>query len=602
MENSTLSVGASPTHVYIPHDGPLNYYFLKYRGTNVVTLENVKNDNGINEAVTLLKNYENSPTSKYADSVHRLLKSLLPVSSEIRAQLKALQTYRSNLLHYAKEIETGKTGCLAVNADDDDKESIGKYEEPYCLENMVMGLYRILLELALSCHTPTSMRRALASCMDCIQQKSCLFSLSKLPEKLEHIRKSVIESVLFQNTSGIQLWKDPLQSFFEICNLFVLKQTVKKGCSLNDATATQIDKNYINAAIQLFLEYGSQILPTLQQFDINLNLKRNEENDELGNPSRQFTAKGNGCLKCIEQGSQISSTMKLLSPMFQEELNNMPDVDNTSLLQTTIIQNLEKLEMQIFFPMISSSATNGDVLSATGAALSQLLMLRWNLNLKTANLSENESTFFISRKVADKAIDASQQLPTLNALALIKGLIASIPQRILICNINPSIKENNDTIMHDNQDSRKVNCSMSSNILFHMLSSYILEQARVATDTAIRLSSFKGLETVLSRLYKIILSKIINRNEILKLSIQPFLTKISDVVFHAWESPISRAISAAAASIFENLVKILEKCTSDGIFYLDHDVECDSAPFNLEYLVRTVLIQPENRKVRRKQM
>lgn len=182
--------------------------------------------------------------------------------SSLQKQLRAIQSFRSFILsmEHPTEMEDGDNNVLE-----------GKTKEYPKRKEVMIGLYRILFELSLSCYTPAkTMRRALFSLLSAIQQKNprgdddCLFFGWK-EVQLSVIQSLIGEEIRSSNKHQKSYWNDQmntLHAFWSTFNLLLPNKT-KNNTIHHDISGENIDENeseklkMIDSSLRLLLEEGS---------------------------------------------------------------------------------------------------------------------------------------------------------------------------------------------------------------------------------------------------------------------------------------------------------------------------------------------------------
>ena len=156
-----------PSHVIVPHDGPIRYRLSLLRGCseteNGVVEEGVEDSSfewcGVEEAARALRSFDHdegsSSSSSDSDSpFRRLLRGLVPPSADAISQLRALRTWRAS-----------------VDNDDDVHKN-----EPTTTDNddnkTLAAACRLLLETAVSSESPVATRRACGACVESLVDRS----------------------------------------------------------------------------------------------------------------------------------------------------------------------------------------------------------------------------------------------------------------------------------------------------------------------------------------------------------------------------------------------------------------------------------------------
>ena len=161
--------------VQVPKDGPVLWFL---NGSN--DGDDVRHTCGVKESLQLLAlaKCDNEELEGLGASPSNVLWRILTSSDQIRPQLRALQAYRSKLLHLQSNGEIWN-------------------------EQELVGTYRLLLEWCLSNDIPTPLRRAILSNLDTLD--------SIIELEAYRIREQVISSLLDE-----QRWSNQLGTLFEM--------------------------------------------------------------------------------------------------------------------------------------------------------------------------------------------------------------------------------------------------------------------------------------------------------------------------------------------------------------------------------------------------
>ena len=185
----------------MPKDGPV--LWLVKNESSLDTRDLV----GIAESLELLslaRNKSANELESVGKSPSQRLWSTLLSTDQLRAQLQALQAYRSTLLHHLSSGEVSD-------------------------ENELIGTYRLLLEWALCDDIPTSLRRAIHSNLDtlasiCVQDAFI-------------VREQVVSSVLDE-----QHWTNPLRILFETLNYEPTREVIVQNIESRSMTLSLLAK------------------------------------------------------------------------------------------------------------------------------------------------------------------------------------------------------------------------------------------------------------------------------------------------------------------------------------------------------------------------
>ncbi len=521
--------------IAIPNDGPLLSKERKSHGQV-----------GITEALDLLSKAEG-----------KVLKDLLG-SSTIKDQLSCLRSYRSTLLNLQNKSKKGdqkSTNQAQVVG--------GSSENPILLDDTVIGMYRILLELVFSSGAPHALKRASESCLVALQ-----LCHSDMPT-YDAITESVVRSLLHYSPKEEEcVWMDPVQTLFDI---FLYTPSLAIILKDNDLTLS---------AINLLLSQGLGMEETLKNhYHRYHDYEAENKEKHLG---ENISVLDRDVVDTVMKGVAICTTLKLiLSEIERQKLlfaSSSNDIGFTTKLNGVLLSLLTK----IVIPMMRCKASSSDALSVCSIALGHVFLTLWNLNCNDGKsmakcvldlislVTSVESKSHHVGGDVDHITRASfdlKGLPQLNKTAIVRGLAATLPNEVL---------------------SKKL-FDGGESLLLDPIASFILNLAQTSSDNAVRLSSIKGLETILARCQKLLLPSSeggverIDGEEARKLSMQ-----VLKVSLATWECPPSRQVGSAVPGLFQSLVKLME--------ILDSKENERLGSINL--LVSKVIAQPANRKGR----
>lgn len=322
---------------------------------------------GLNDAIQLLNTATVMADEREEHSLEHVLyisiealRTLMKATS-VKEKLSALRKYRSSLLQI-----DGREYVL-----NDDK--------------VVIGAYRILLELALSDATPPPMKKA---------SFACLVALSQFinESNLKFIHDSVIVSVLYE-----EMWSNPLQSLFDMLSY--------------PPTLSMIHSNTV-----MILDIFKFLLTRGKKFEsiiTEYSFQSDEKETDVGVISTN-------ALTAVDHGISICSTLRLFLTSFDSVNCLLKDAE----IQSISIDLLESLIQTLVLPLISCKATSSDSLSVATIAMGHLK--QWIFKLKGFDYSiiANESYTF--------GHTSSSVLPELNKVGIFRGIIATLPNEALL--------------------------------------------------------------------------------------------------------------------------------------------------------------------------
>lgn len=573
------------THVSLPNDGVLLHCYIQTTTSTYNksgTMETGRS--GIKEAMELLQHHVEE-RSLESNTLKEFAKG--QTTGTMREQLSTLRAYRSTLLNLSKNKnwipQSQQKNNNNIIEDDDDDES--PTQSSNSLKSQI-GIYRILLELGLSYMTPYPMKRASESCLSALE--TILTSKGGTGTICHDIHESVVDSIL----GDCCLWSHRLYTLFDMLSFLPTLSVVLDK------------KRYIHATLEKLMEEGCDLEHILPMY------KQSRENNNIIDDSR--TTKGGGreninvdesvisshVLDAIEKGVQICTTLKILLKEEERLLshlttNDNDDGDGDGVTYAKILNDiLMELLVRVTIPLIRCKATSSDALNACAVTLGQLLSMIWKLNIGTtreggkisqevqtlvncithrADADVVESTGLDSWASTTNVVDWKSLLrclPSLNQVAIVKGLAATLGDDIL-----------SSTVVVDG--------GKKTMLLMDPIGTFILHVASVSTENGARLLALKGLETVIGR-WRTILNKTKDRDgyNIMLEQATTLAREVLEVALVTWESPPSRQIDSAIPGLFQNLVSLME--------ILDRN---DAVGVNsMDDLVCNILQQPSTRK------
>lgn len=428
-------------------------------------------------------------------------------ASTIKQQLNTLRAYRSTLLNIKGQLESISDGR----------------------KNGLCGLYRLLLELGFSNDTPHPLKRASQACLVAMQG----ILDSKL---LDSIHKSVVCSLF----NSELLWKNPNKTLFD---------TVAFDCTLN--VILNKESNYV-------LEVFNLLLREIERGDILDIIESYGDGDDVGVVSVQV-------MSAIENGVEICDSLKLF--LRNDERLLQLALDNGYEFKQELLESMATLRTFVEI-LLRCKATSPDALSVCSVTLSQLFLLHSRIEGFTDDelLAKIRSLVdtVIGGKEKDSSFELLVDLPSLNKLSIVKGLVGTLTDETL----SAKSGENDEIFLLD------------------PFGNHILNVADVTTENSVRLLGLKALETVLGR-WKSILS---SRDDAeTNFEARKYADKVLQVALSTWESPPSRRIGSAIPNLFQSIVKLM-----DVLDQKDHGSK-GKIKF-IDNLVIKILSQPSTRK------
>ncbi len=506
--------------ISVPNDGPLQ---AKNESLGEI-------DVGVHEALNLLKNQNENvevPGLEMKTIQH------LKAASSLRDQLCCLRAYRSSILNF----QNAKNKEVVVTPD----------------LNHRIGMYRILLEFGFSESTPHPLKRASESCLSALSSSAADSSEASV---YDEINRAVVRSLL-DSDSTFRFWSSPIQTLFDMLSF---EPTLSIALSCED---------FVLLILQLLSSGGTDIKDTLKDHYYS---KYEQQNGYENGDINKVGVVDVNVLQSIEKGVEICVTLKLyLAVKNQDKI--IAKIDSNAILKSL----LTRLLRHIVIPLVRCQATSSESLFVCSVVFAQLLLLRWKLDQINDKDIAKKAGDLVSAVVsedctgkiddyddydAEEMADLLKSLPQLNQVAIIKGLVGTLPEDIL---------SENSAVINDDL------------LLVEQMADFILNVANVSTENGARLLALKGLDTVMGR-WKTILT-------IPKEGFGERARKLSNKVLHValstWESPPSRQIGCAVPGVFQSLVKVMEILDSD---------QNKGAENSIDFLVTRILSQPSSRK------
>ena len=549
--------------VLVPLDGPI-FHLLSKKGESV-DLVTTSSPSEL-AALALLESLDKTNPIPGRSAIEaasvRLVGELVASSlsgADVRDQLASLRSFRSTVLQLlskkSNEIGTSERNKIQVEP------SVGK---SYKAESLVVGAYRVLLELSLSSETPISVARAIRSCLDIFQGDN---SGGRLPDEegIDLLHAEAAASIYANQ--GIT-WSDPVLTLF---------QALSYHPALSSALLGSPEK--VRCCLHLLLEASKEIEDIIKNQSFSAKSKRNASH----------TTNTNDVACALDRGIEITIALKLVMTRLLLEVDLMKGEGRRSespFQERGIMRGIEALVSELFdtllSPLLTCEATSSDSLSVVGVVLGQVWCFQWSSQAR-GSVDEGDHVASMAARQVEELTKAGagehifewlQGLPTLNALAAVRGISASLPDSVIVRS-GDSVKT----------DGHKIT------LLASPIGSYLLHQSQQATDPSVRLSAIRGTTTLLSRLVSMLLTRAkVDRhfsNDLNKL-----VEDALEVAFVTWENSSSRQITNALPSLFENIVKVIRVLNDAG------NVSPKAQSLSIDTVVNRALSQPPNRKGR----
>lgn len=522
---------------------------------------------GVKEALELL--LEDTIPEKSLES--NVIKQFIN-GSTIKEQLSTLRAYRSTVLNLSSKNKKGEKSLEGMY---DIKES-----QISNLLTRQIGMYRILLELGFSEMTPHPMKRASESCLSALAT-AILSSQTQTQTQTQtfggvdgssficnDIHESVVDSILEKHVDGeVPLfWRNPLDTLFDVLSFMpTLSVVLAKS-------------HYILATLQRLMEEGCDLENILPLHNPQCHGGDKDKSDTTGSSTTCHDVDSvirSHVLNSIEKGVQICTMLKILLKE-EERLLSHCLTNNDDMYSMKLHRILMDLVVRVTIPLIRCKATSSDAMSACSVTLGQLLCILWKLGIGTKEgiakevqtmvycITGTEKNTWNDCTYANSVInwESLMNLPLLNQVGIVKGLVATLGDDILSCTVG----------------------SQQTILLSDPIGKFILYVASVSTENGARLLALKGLDTVMGR-WRTILN-MPKCDGILLEQATILAREILEVALVTWESPPSRQIDSAIPGLFQSLVRLME--------VLDR---YDAVGLNsMDNLVCKILQQPSTRK------
>ena len=476
----------------------------------------------------------------------------------LRQQLASLRTYKNGIL---KVIEASNN------------QSNENREENESSSLMTIGIYRILIELCLSCDTPHAFKRAGYSCLSALLS---YYELVNEKNAVKDLHVSIIESILCPIEES-QFWRQPIQTLFDAFTYDPIKDLI-------------VEKSeYIDAVLRLALSEGSTSSQVLKNTEstrsFGLDMDTNNDNLDEGKQSRTVVV-GLDILDAIERNLQICSTLKSIFTPIMLDIRNSSRKKGTLILYNNVIDTVVK-------PLMYCPATSTDALIVGGVCYSQLLTLKWGMEAQNnQSLLSTAYEFFLEiigcnlgdsilsfQDLIDGTINSSKAIREhLPNILVLRGLVSVLSTNILAISMNDIQSNNNEPVF-----------------LIDRIASYMMALCQHSSNDAIRLWALKGLETIMGRSRGIVLSSKSEPefNEFSKhaKALADKILKLSLIIF---DSPPCKQIGSAVPGLFQSLVNLIE--VLDDQQHEEHKYSNDVETKSMDVLVMQILTQPNSRK------
>jgi hypothetical protein len=530
---------------------------------------------GVKEALELLRNDPIAEKSLESN----VIKQFINGSTTIKEQLSTLRAYRSTVLNLSSS--KNKKGGKSSEGMCDMKESTQISNS----QTRQIGMYRILLELGFSEMTPHPMKRASESCLSALATAILSSQTQTQTETFggvdgsgcdsscicNDIHESVVDSILEKHVDEKvphlpRVWRNPLHTLFDVLSFMpTLSVILAKS-------------HYILATLQRLMEEGCDLENILPLHNPQCHGDDKDTSDTTKGATTRHDVDSvirSHVLDSIEKGVQICTTLKILLKE-EERLLSHCLTNNDDMYSKKLHHVLMDLLVRVTIPLIRCKATSSDAMSACSVTLGQLLCILWKLRIGTkGGIAKEVQTMVYCITGAEKNTwndcsyassvinwNSLMNLPPLNQVGIVKGLIATLGDDILSCTVD----------------------SQQTILLLDPIGKFVLHVASVSTENGARLLALKGLDTVMGRWRTILNMPKCDGNLLEQATI--LAREILEVALVTWESPPSRQIDSAIPGLFQSLVRLME--------VLDR---YDAVGVNsMDNLVCKILQQPSTRK------
>jgi len=385
-------------------------------------------------------------------------------------------------------------------------------------------------------------------------------------------------------------------------------------------------RTYIIRILEILLDTGKGIKAVLDEYYYSSTVCLDKKD---GNPVVSIVDAR--VLETVEKAVRISVTLKLalthLLSHWEDSsfvvLSGSESQTPTTSLEapaTTVSSLLRTLIHEIVAPVLMCKTTSADSLSVCGVTLAQLLLVRWKLTYHTSaeGIADSARHFFFAVCAQNTAVlthpseqvlrdhsDSSEdmehyyfdKLPNLNALAIARGMAATLDHGVLL-----------------QQSLVGFDVEPSASLLID-IASFILRLARTSTDNSIRLSSLKGLDTILcvaihalhnTNCLSLEASSVLSESRshgmvavsVFLHEIRNLSNDILQICLVAWESPVCRRVGQAVPPLFRRLLEVIQIVDERSSHILNGESTTEKTLENtFQHLVLYILGLPANRKV-----
>ena len=562
--------------VAIPHDGPILVVVQSHQfsqSSDRLSLEDSKrvfdmvndrnNGNRDNDDGNDDGNDDDSLTEECI--MHLNLISQLRDAASLKDQLSSLRIFKSNIVqnHKQKKEKDGK------NDDDVTASATATAIDEKRILIVLLGTYRIIFELCLSSHTPTSMKKAGYSCLTALLALHCNeYTKFKFDEIHSSVLKSIFSNISASKSSALQLspissisfqqgiiiWKNPVQTLFE---MLTYTPTQSKIIQCHDT---------IVAVFHLISLEASK-------FSKDLMNTKSDMSDIVGTKVQI----------AVKKGFELCTALKVFLTILDDDASNISHCDPSasglsSKEKQEIIGLCDLVAESLLTPLLYCRATSIDALSVCGMCFGQMLSFKWHLETGTDKHVAEMAALFLHELICDDTGGNMDDNTNTNSSSGSKQLKESLP--IIMIMKGFASKLSNLVLIQHIEKAQHI-------VLIDPIASYLMRVSQESANDANRLWALKSLDTVMGRCKNIIQANIVTAsimgqigqlsNDVLQLSLVTF------------DSPPCRQVASATPALFKSLVNLM------GVLDRRQN-EMNTKIESMDILVSRVLAQPASRK------
>lgn len=283
----------------------------------------------------------------------------------------------------------------------------------------------------------------------------------------------------------------------------------------------------------------------------------------------------------LERKIEVASTLRLILTYCtaSTEIKDA-SIDQQQQLYGCLLDTISELEVFLRRDCLEGEAHHTDARSISGVAYARLLLLKWvvvasqTIGTDTvSSLQEPVISGLMSQIFGSEQQQGVTGVTDLSQISVLCGFCATLPDKLLV----------NRVVTEQHLDGICLLCGPFARRFIDMCLN--------ATNVVIRLASLRGLRCVLQRACSIVSQNSCHEETITFAEASSLAQDTLEVALSNWQSA-TRQIAGAVEPVFELSIKLLQKSTSG------NQGNCPPSSFDISGLVRRVLKQPLNRKVR----